>query len=89
LATQVQAMAIQAFRAADCSGLARVDFLLDDESQILYLNEINTMPGFTRHSMYPKLWEATGISYPELVDHLLVLALEHYKDRLENSTTRD
>jgi D-alanine-D-alanine ligase len=89
VATQVQTMAHQAFHAADCSGLARVDFLLDDESQILYLNEINTMPGFTRHSMYPKLWEATGIPYPELVDRLLTLAMERYDDRLENCTTRE
>lgn len=89
LAVQVQAMAIKAFRAADCSGLARVDFLLDDVSQTLYLNEINTMPGFTRHSMYPKLWEATGIPYPELVDRLLMLALENYDDRLQNCTTRE
>lgn len=89
LAAQVQAMALKAFRAADCSGLARVDFLLDDASQTLYLNEINTMPGFTRHSMYPKLWEATGLSYPALVNRLLMLALENYDDRLQNCTTRD
>lgn len=89
MVAQVQAMARKAFRVADCSGLARVDFLLDDESQLLYLNEINTMPGFTRHSMYPKLWEAAGIAYPELVDHLLTLALERYDDRLQNCTTRE
>lgn len=89
IAGQVQAMAIKAFRVADCAGLARVDFLLDNESQTLYLNEINTMPGFTRHSMYPKLWEATGLSYPELVDRLLALALERYADRAENCTTRE
>ncbi|MBX3012831.1 MAG: D-alanine--D-alanine ligase [Caldilineaceae bacterium] len=85
---QVEEMARVAFRAADCAGLARVDFLLDDMSQTLYLNEINTMPGFTRHSMYPKLWEAAGIAYPELVDRLLQLALDQYNDRLQNSTTR-
>lgn len=89
MVAQVQAMAIKAFRAADGSGLARVDFLLDNERQLLYLNEINTMPGFTRHSMYPKLWEAAGMSYPELVDRLLTLALERYADRLENCTTRE
>ncbi|MEZ4729208.1 MAG: D-alanine--D-alanine ligase family protein [Caldilineaceae bacterium] len=89
LAAQVQAMAVQAFYAVDCAGLARIDFLLDDESQTVYLNEINTMPGFTRHSMYPKLWEASGITYPELVDRLLMLALERYDDRLENCTTRE
>jgi D-alanine-D-alanine ligase len=89
LAAQVQTMALAAFRAVDGAGLARVDFLLDNESQILYLNEINTMPGFTRHSMYPKLWEASGIPYPELVDRLLTLALEQYDDRLQNCTTRE
>lgn len=89
MVAQVQEMAIKAFQAADGSGLARVDFLLDNERQLLYLNEINTMPGFTRHSMYPKLWEAAGISYPELVDRLLTLALERYDDRLQNSTTRE
>ena len=88
LVGQVQAVARNAFQVADCAGLARVDFLLDNESQRLYLNEINTMPGFTRHSMYPKLWEAAGISYPELVDRLLTLALERYDDRLQNCTTR-
>lgn len=63
-----------------------MDFLLNGESGELYLNEINTMPGFTRISMYPKLWEASGISYPELVDRLVHLALERYADRQENST---
>jgi len=89
MTAQIQAMARKAFQAADGAGLARVDFLLDDVSQTLYLNEINTMPGFTRHSMYPKLWEATGIPYPELVNRLLTLALDQYADRLQNATTRE
>ena len=89
LLAQVQAMALTAFRAADCAGLARVDFLLDDATKTLYLNEINTMPGFTRSSMYPKLWEASGIPYPELVDRLLTLALERYAEQQANCTTRD
>lgn len=89
ITAEVQAMALKAFRTVDGAGLARVDFLLDNKSQTLYLNEINTMPGFTRHSMYPKLWEASGISYPELVDRLLTLALERYEDRAENCTTRE
>jgi D-alanine-D-alanine ligase len=88
LVEEVQATALMAFRVADCSGLARVDFLLDDASGRLYLNEINTMPGFTRISMYPKLWEASGLSYPELVDRLIDLALERHADRLQNATTR-
>jgi D-alanine-D-alanine ligase len=83
----VQEMAVRAFQAIDGSGLARVDFLMDNESGALYLNEINTMPGFTRISMYPKLWEASGISYPELVDRLVQLALARYDDRQQNSTT--
>jgi len=83
----IQEMAIQAFRAVDGEGLARVDFLLDDVSGELFLNEINTMPGFTRISMYPKLWEASGISYPQLVDRLLRLALERHQDRQQNSTS--
>jgi D-alanine-D-alanine ligase len=85
---EVQNTALRAFKVADCAGLARVDFLLDDASGLLYLNEINTMPGFTRISMYPKLWEASGLSYPELVDRLIALALERHADRLQNATTR-
>jgi D-alanine-D-alanine ligase len=88
LVEEVQATALTAFKVADCSGLARVDFLLDDASGRLYLNEINTMPGFTRISMYPKLWEASGLSYPDLVDRLIDLALERHADRLQNATTR-
>jgi D-alanine-D-alanine ligase len=59
---------------------------MDDATGAIYLNEVNTMPGFTRISMYPKLWEASGINYPELVDRLLTLALERYAERQENST---
>jgi len=85
----VRRMAVQAFQAIDGSGLARVDFLLDGERGDLYLNEINTMPGFTRISMYPKLWEATGLPYPDLVDRLVQLALERHADRQQNRTTRE
>jgi D-alanine-D-alanine ligase len=85
---QVQELALRAFRAVEASGLARVDFLLDDASGTFYLNEINTMPGFTRISMYPKLWEASGIPYPELVDRLVQLALERYEERQQNRTSR-
>jgi len=83
---RLQDYAVRAFLALDCAGLARVDFLMDGESGEVFLNEINTMPGFTRISMYPKLWEASGIGYPELVDRLVQLALERYADRQENST---
>ncbi len=71
---EVQEMAIRAFQAVDCSGLARVDFLMDPKSGKLYLNEINTMPGFTSISMYPKMWAASGLEYPKLIDKLIQLA---------------
>jgi D-alanine-D-alanine ligase len=80
-AEEVRRLAVKAFQAADCSGMARVDFLLDRNSGRLYLNEINTIPGFTGISMYPKLWEASGLPYPALVDRLIQLALERKADR--------
>ena len=64
-------LAVQAYKAIDCAGLGRVDLLLDRDSGALYMNEINTIPGFTRISMYPKLWEASGLSYPDLLDRLI------------------
>jgi len=85
----LQKMAVEAFKVVEGSGLARVDFLLDGESGALYLNEINTLPGFTRISMYPKLWEASGIPYPALVDRLVKLSLERYIDRQQNSTAHE
>jgi D-alanine-D-alanine ligase len=69
-------IALRAFRAIDAEGMARVDFFLERESGNPVLNEINTIPGFTRTSMFPKLWEATGISYSELIERLVELALE-------------
>jgi D-alanine-D-alanine ligase len=79
--------AVEAFTAIDGAGLARVDFLLDRDTGQLYLNEINTLPGFTSISMYPKLWEASGVSYPELIDRLVALAFERQaeKDRTVKS----
>jgi D-alanine-D-alanine ligase len=85
---QVRGLAVRAFQALECEGLARVDFLVDGETGAIFLNEINTMPGFTRISMYPKLWEASGIAYPDLVHRLLELALARYVERQENSTGR-
>jgi len=73
-------LAVRAYRAIDCAGMARVDFLLDRDSGELYLGEINTIPGFTKISMYPKLWEACGLAYPALVDRLIELALERKTD---------
>jgi D-alanine-D-alanine ligase len=78
---QVQELALRAYRAIDCAGMARVDFLIDKDSGELFLNEVNTIPGFTSISMYPKLWEASGLPYPALVDKLLELALERKADR--------
>jgi D-alanine-D-alanine ligase len=80
-ANQLQQLALEAFTAIDGEGLARVDFLMDGQTGELFVNEINTMPGFTRISMYPKLWEASGISYRDLVDRLIELALERKADR--------
>jgi D-alanine-D-alanine ligase len=76
ITTQIQEMAIKAFQAVDASGLARVDFFYVEATGEILLNEINTLPGFTSTSMYPRLWSATGISFPELVDRLAILALE-------------
>ncbi len=85
---EIQRLAIAAFQAVDCSGLARVDFLMDPRSQKMYVNEINTLPGFTSISMYPKLWAASGIAYPELIDRLIQLGLERHAEKKENRYTR-
>jgi D-alanine-D-alanine ligase len=85
---QVQKMAVAAFHAVDCSGLSRVDFLMDPVSGKLYLNEVNTMPGFTSISMYPKLWGATGIGYTELITRLIELGIERHEDKKRNQYTR-
>lgn len=87
VAEAARALAIQAYQAIDCAGLGRVDLLLDKDDGTLYLNEINTIPGFTHISMYPKLWEATGVSYSELLDRLIDLAMERHaeKEKLKKS----
>jgi D-alanine-D-alanine ligase len=87
VADEVQAQAIRAFRAIDGAGLARVDFLLDRVTGDLFLNEINTMPGFTTISMYSKLWGASGVDYPALIDRLITLAIERAKERSETRTS--
>jgi D-alanine-D-alanine ligase len=86
---QAQDLALRAFQALDCCGLARCDFLLDKVTGQLYLNEINTMPGFTPISMYPKLWAASGLSYSELIDRLIELALERHADKQQSQSTFD
>jgi D-alanine-D-alanine ligase len=76
---EVRRLAVEAFRTIDCAGMARVDFFWDEASGALYLNEINTIPGFTPISMYPKLWDATGLPYAKLIDRLIELAVERHK----------
>jgi D-alanine-D-alanine ligase len=83
----VRDLAVRAYKAIDCAGMARVDFLLSAETETLYLNEVNTIPGFTDISMYPKLWEASGIPYPELIDRLIELALERHRDKARNEVS--
>jgi D-alanine-D-alanine ligase len=87
LADVARSLAVQAFRAIDCAGLGRVDFLFDESKGKLYINELNTIPGFTRISMYPKLWEASGISYRELLDRLIELAIERHRVKSGLQTT--
>jgi D-alanine-D-alanine ligase len=82
-AERIRACAVAAFRAVDCAGMARVDFLLDHAGRI-FLNEINTHPGFTTISMFAKLWEASGVGYPALLDRLIELAMERHADRRES-----
>ena len=85
----IREMAIAAFRACDCSGLARVDFLMEPGAKgRIYLNEINTLPGFTSISMYPKLWAASGVAYPDLIDRLIALALERRAEKDRTSYSR-
>jgi D-alanine-D-alanine ligase len=93
---RVQELAIAAFQAVDCSGLARVDFLMEPasgkgsrkKSGRIYLNEINTMPGFTAISMYPKLWAASGLAYADLIDRLIQLGIERHEDKKKNQYSR-
>jgi D-alanine-D-alanine ligase len=96
-AKQIRAMALAAFRACDCSGLARVDFLMEPARDAkgrkikkprIYLNEINTMPGFTSISMYPKMWQASGLRYKKLLDRLIELAVERHREKLETRFTK-
>lgn len=88
-AERVRGLSVEAFRALELAGMARVDFFLDGKAGALYLNEVNTIPGFTTISMYPKMWEATGLAYPDLLHRLIALALERHeeKQRLKTSIT--
>ena len=85
---KVQELAVRAFKAVDCSGLARVDFLMDPATRKIWVNEINTMPGFTAISMYPKLWAASGLEYSELIDRLIQFGIERHEDKKKNQYSR-
>ena len=84
---RLQDFAVRCFKATNCAGMARIDYLVTKQSNKIYLNEINTIPGFTSISMYPKLWEASGIPYPKLLDRLIELALERYHQKEHLKTT--
>lgn len=86
ISQKVQDLAIRAFKSVDVSGLARVDFFLERGTDTLYLNEINTMPGFTEISMYPKLWQASGVSFAELVTRIAEYGIERFEERARNQT---
>jgi len=85
---KVQQLAVAAFKAVDCAGLARVDFLMDPKTRKIFLNEINTMPGFTAISMYPKLWAASGVKYDDLIERLIQFGLERHEEKKKNQYTR-
>lgn len=86
--TELRRLAVECYRAVECEGMARVDFLLERATGQLYINEINTIPGFTSISMYPKMWEYTGLAYPKLIDRLIELALERYAAKKATKFTR-
>ncbi len=81
LAGEIRDLAVRAFLALDCAGLARADFLLCRDTERVYINELNTLPGFTQISMYPKLWEASGLPYSALIDRLIELAIERHEEK--------
>ena len=85
---ELRRLAVECYRAVECEGMARVDFLLEAATGQLYINEINTIPGFTSISMYPKMWEQTGLAYPKLIDRLIELALERHAAKKATRFTR-
>jgi D-alanine-D-alanine ligase len=85
---ELRRLAVKCYRAVECEGMARVDFLLEGATERLYINEINTIPGFTSISMYPKMWEHTGLAYPKLIDRLIELALERHAAKKATKFTR-
>jgi D-alanine-D-alanine ligase len=89
VAEGVRAMAVRAFQAVDAAGMARVDFFMERKTGRVLVNELNTIPGFTRISMYPKLWEASGLTYPKLIERLVDLAIERFNDKQRSQTAID
>jgi D-alanine-D-alanine ligase len=85
---ELQHLAVECYKAVECEGMGRVDFLLENSTGRLYINEINTIPGFTSISMYPKMWEYAGLAYPKLLDRLIELALERHRTRMATRFTR-
>jgi D-alanine-D-alanine ligase len=85
---ELRRLAVECYRAVECEGMGRVDFLLEQSTGKLYINEINTIPGFTSISMYPKMWEATGIGFSQLVDRLIELALQRHERKKATKFTR-
>jgi D-alanine-D-alanine ligase len=86
-AAEIRRLSIEAFRACDLSGLSRVDFLMNRQTGEMFVNEVNTLPGFTTISMYPKLWEASGLAYPQLLERLLTLAIERHREKQQLRTS--
>jgi D-alanine-D-alanine ligase len=89
VSNEIRRIAIRAFKAVDAAGMARVDFFVARDLSAVWLNELNTIPGFTKISMYPKLWEASGLPYPKLIDRLIDLAFEKDADRKRNKAALD
>ena len=85
---EVRRLAVECYQAVDCEGMARVDFLMEEASGKFFINEINTIPGFTSISMYPKMWEASGLAYPKLIDRLIALALERHREKQSTRYSR-
>ena len=80
-AEEIRRLAVKAYKALDCSGMARIDFFVERDTQMVFINEVNTIPGFTKISMYPNLWEAAGVSYSDLIDRLIQLAFDRFKEK--------
>jgi D-alanine-D-alanine ligase len=87
--TEIRRLAVECYTAMQCEGMSRVDFLLEEATGKIYINEINTIPGFTSISMYPKMWEHSGLPYPKLLDRLIELAMERHAARQATRYTRD